>query len=109
MMGQVDRVTIYRALDRLVLEGRIHKITGLECSVQYALCHDCDVKTEHHHDHLHFHCSGCQRVVCIENVSPQFSLPAGYQIQETQFMIRGICPNCSQSSEKTASVAPEVT
>ena len=31
---QWDRVTIYRALDRLVEEGKIHKIIGLEGIIQ---------------------------------------------------------------------------
>jgi len=93
----VDRVTIYRALDRLTEEGEIHKITGVEGVVQYALCVNCNSNHDHRHDHIHFHCTRCKRVICIENVAPQFSLPQGYQVSETQFMVTGICAECSKN------------
>ncbi|NJM79563.1 MAG: hypothetical protein HC854_08040 [Flavobacterium sp.] len=35
---KIDRVTIYRALDRLVDEGKLHKIISLEGAIQYAIC-----------------------------------------------------------------------
>lgn len=88
-----DRVTIYRALDRLHEEGKIHKITGLEGVVQYALCNHCLDK--HSHDHVHFNCVKCNKVSCIENSMPTFQLPKEYQVQEIQCMVTGICPACN--------------
>lgn len=91
--GTCDRVTIYRALDRLVDEGKIHKITGIEGVIQYALCKNC--KENHYHNHVHFNCLNCKKVVCIENSIPSISLPNGYLATEIQCMVSGTCPDCS--------------
>lgn len=91
-----DRVTIYRALDKLIEEGKIHKVTGLEGIVQYALCSSCESHT-HTHDHVHFNCISCQRVVCIETVVPAIQLPEGFTALEVQCMVSGICSSCKKN------------
>jgi Fur family ferric uptake transcriptional regulator len=88
-----DRVTIYRVLSRLVEEQKIHKIVNTDGVVNYAACHDC----EHHHhndNHVHFSCSICKSVTCLDNIIPTFQLPTDYLMHEMNFMIAGICPNC---------------
>lgn len=92
-----DRVTIYRALDKLVEEGKIHKVTGQEGAVQYALCSSCNSHadgTNHNHNHVHFSCIKCNKVTCIEHVTPDLELPKGFTMQEVQCMVTGICDNC---------------
>lgn len=92
--NSIDRVTIYRALDRLVEEGKLHKIANLEGGIQYALCNTCE--NEHHqHDHIHFSCVHCHKTTCIEGTSPKIILPEEYKIQEKQILVTGICPNCT--------------
>lgn len=88
-----DRVTIYRALDKLYDEGKIHKITGVDGAIQYAICHQCN--DTHHHDHVHFNCVKCQKVICVENSEPSITLPKAYKIQEIQCLVSGICPDCN--------------
>ncbi|AWG25650.1 Fur family transcriptional regulator [Flavobacterium kingsejongi] len=90
-----DRVTIYRALDRLVDEGKIHKVTGMEGIVQYALCQKCDSALSHNHNHVHFNCLKCGKVLCIENAKPQFELPVAFKVEEVQCMVSGTCPDCA--------------
>jgi Fur family transcriptional regulator, ferric uptake regulator len=87
-----DRVTIYRILDRLVLEDQIHRIVNLDGIVKYANCGNCSEK--HHHNHLHFSCENCKSVTCLENIVPQFNLPIEYELREINFMVSGICPEC---------------
>lgn len=87
-----DRVTIYRAVDRLHNEGKIHKVTGVGGVIQYALCNHCMDK--HQHDHIHFTCVKCAKVLCIENSKPTIHLPKEYQVQEIECMVSGICPDC---------------
>jgi Fur family transcriptional regulator, ferric uptake regulator len=89
-----DRVTIYRILDRLVAEGKIHKIVNLDNSIKYASCSSCS--DTHQHNHLHFSCEKCKSVTCVENVVPQFSLPVEYILKEINFTVSGICPTCNQ-------------
>ena len=94
LRNDCDRVTVYRALDRLVEEGKIHKVTGMEGVVQYALCSECSSGDHHHDNHVHFHCTSCDKVVCIENSKPQLNLPDGYNVQEVQCLVTGTCPHC---------------
>lgn len=90
-----DRVTIYRTLQAFVEKGIIHTIPTSDNSVRYALCRDC---SEHHHhdDHVHFICSNCNTTTCLDDVvSPEILLPAGYQAQNVQVVINGLCKNCA--------------
>jgi Fur family ferric uptake transcriptional regulator len=91
----IDRVTIYRALDRLVEEGKLHKIANLEGGIQYALCNTCAHETPNHdHDHIHFSCKICKKTICLENNTPKLDLPDGFIAEVKQILISGICPNC---------------
>ncbi len=91
--GLCDRVTIYRVLDRLSEEGVVHKIVNVDGVVKYAMCHNCE--TKHKHNHVHFSCENCKKVVCIENVVPQIQLPEKFVIHDYNFVVNGICDNCS--------------
>jgi Fur family transcriptional regulator, ferric uptake regulator len=90
-----DRVTVYRTLQTFVEKGIVHTIPTAENSVLYALCKDCD--EEHHHDdHVHFVCRNCNTTICLDNiVSPKIELPEGYQAENVQVVINGICKNCN--------------
>lgn len=92
--GLCDRVTIYRVLERLTDEGLIHRVVTIDGVVKYAGCHGCSV-THHHDHHLHFSCEKCKSVTCIENVYPAFSLPRKYKVKDVNFMVSGLCPQCS--------------
>ena len=91
--GLCDRVTIYRVLDRLLEEELIHKVVNIDGGVKYASCHSCT--TVHNHNHIHFSCQQCKSVTCIEDVQPSFKLPKKYKISEVNFMVSGLCPQCS--------------
>jgi Fur family ferric uptake transcriptional regulator len=88
-----DRVTIYRVLDKLMEEGFIHRIIDMDGVSKFATCHGCT--KEHHHRHVHFSCSVCHSVTCIEEIEPHFQLPQGYRIQEMNITLSGVCPGCS--------------
>jgi len=95
--GKCDRVTVYRVLERLENEGGIHRVVHLDGVVRYARCHSCEGEDHsyvHAHHHVHFHCSQCNAVTCLESVIPEFKLPRGYQISETNFSVSGVCPKC---------------
>ena len=90
--GLCDRVTIYRVLNRLTEENLIHKIVNTDGGVKYAGCHNCSEK--HYHNHIHFSCQQCNSVTCLQDVEPLFTLPKQYKINEVNFMVSGICPQC---------------
>lgn len=94
LAGLCDRVTIYRVLERLTAEGLIHKIVNVDGVVRYAACQDCS-SAAHHHNHIHFSCQQCKSVTCLEDIEPAFKLPKGYILNEVNFTVSGICPQCA--------------
>jgi Fur family ferric uptake transcriptional regulator len=89
-----DRVTVYRTLQTFVEKGIVHTIPTSDNSVRYALCKDC-AEGHHHDDHVHFVCSNCEKIICLDNVvSPEIKLPEGYQPANVQVLINGICKDC---------------
>ena len=87
-----DRVTIYRVLERLVNENKIHKIVNVDGVINYATCHSCT--NIHYHNHVHFSCEKCKAVTCLDENEINFSLPKNYIFKDSFFTVSGICPNC---------------
>jgi len=91
-----DKVTIYRILDRLVNEDLVHKIATPEGIIKYASCHqDCQHQQTHRHNHIHFSCEKCLSVTCLDAIEPSFTTPKNYIVKEVNFMLSGLCPDCS--------------
>lgn len=95
---QFDRVTLYRTLKTFLEKGIIHKVLDDEGTPKYALCPTaCAHLQHHHHDHVHFKCNVCGHTTCVEDIYiPKIVLPEGFQIQEQNLLISGICPNCEK-------------
>lgn len=91
-----DRVTIYRTLQAFVEKGLIHTIPTSDNSIKYALCKN-DCTAGHHHDHhVHFLCQVCDNTFCLDGVvTPNISLPRGYQSSEIEVVAKGTCKKCS--------------
>lgn len=89
-----DRVTVYRVLERLTIDGLIHKVVNVDGVVKYAGCHSCSKK--HNHNHIHFSCQKCKSVTCIEDVEQTFKMPKKCTVSEMNYTISGLCPKCSQ-------------
>ena len=91
-----DRVTIYRTLKVFFEKGLIHKVLDDEGVNKYALCLECDPsQEEHQHDHIHFKCLQCGQTLCLETGIPLIKLPKGFQVREVNFLVQGICGQCS--------------
>jgi Fur family ferric uptake transcriptional regulator len=91
----LDRVTVYRTLKTFLKKGLIHKVLDDQGSLKYALCRENCSSKEHHHDHIHFKCSRCGQTNCLDIDVPKVKLPKEYRIQEVNFLIQGICYQCS--------------
>lgn len=93
-----DRVTIYRSLNLFLEKGLIHKVLDDAGLMKFALCSDdfCG-ESEHNHNHVHFKCVNCENTVCLEDLEvPAYQLPAGFQIQDANVLLSGICDQCTQ-------------
>lgn len=91
---KVNRVTVYRILERFEQEGIAHRVVGLEGKSYYALCSDeCD--SGHHHDrHAHFQCKSCKSLRCVdaEVIRPKLD---NVQIESVSVLLTGLCESCS--------------
>jgi Fur family ferric uptake transcriptional regulator len=93
--GVMDRVTIYRTLKTFVDNGIIHEVID-ENEKKYNLCSDGCSQHEHYDDHVHFKCNNCMQTFCLEhNEVPAIELPKGFKISSAQYLVMGICNNCS--------------
>ncbi|MES2794352.1 MAG: transcriptional repressor [Bacteroidota bacterium] len=98
LADKFDRVTIYRTLKTFVDKGLIHKVLDDVGGMKYAICKaECNTATHHHHhDHVHFKCTNCGQTTCLEKVTiPAIVLPLGYQKQEMNLLVQGVCLNCN--------------
>lgn len=95
---QVDRVTLYRILGVFEEKGILHKIFDLNGTATYALCSTkCDA--DHHDDeHVHFICSSCNNIHCLDEVAlPAIPIPAGYTRASVGIQVVGLCEECNMN------------
>jgi Fur family ferric uptake transcriptional regulator len=96
LMDDVDRVTLYRILNVFEEKGIIHKVFDLNGTANYAICNSNCEEHLHHDDHLHFNCTECNNVYCLNELDlPVFNLPAGFQVEGFTLYATGLCPKCS--------------
>ena len=92
-----DRVTLYRILQAFEEKGIIHKVLDSHGTANYAICAEgCD---EHHHqdEHVHFDCSNCHKIYCLESVKiPVPKVPAGFKVEHLNLIATGICAACEE-------------
>lgn len=99
VMNDIDRVTLYRILNVFEEKGIIHKVFDLNGTANYAVCIS-DCQENHHHDeHLHFNCTECKNVYCLNELNlPRLTLPAGFEAQAFTLYASGLCPKCSKKN-----------
>lgn len=92
----IDRSNIFRTLALFRERHLIHSIDDGCDGTRYEFCHSGD--TGHDSDlHVHFHCERCHRTYCLEEIPvPQVNLPEGYETESVNYMIKGLCPECSR-------------
>jgi Fur family transcriptional regulator, ferric uptake regulator len=104
--ADMDRVTLYRALDCLTDAGLAHKIAGDDRVFRYSAGaeHPADAP---HHQHGHFKCTRCSRVFCLDTVAEpavlqealQKTLGKGFRSHDIEFTIKGWCADCTETGK----------
>jgi len=90
-----DRVTLYRILQALSEHGVIHKAFTRDNETFYALCsHTCSSE-EHHHEHIHFKCTSCEEVSCVQIEKPIDLQIPGYSVATFEIEAKGLCQSCN--------------
>ena len=92
---EIDRVTLYRILSNFEEKGILHRVFDLHGTATYALC-STKCSADHHHDqHVHFICSSCNSVFCLEEISlPKINVPKDFSLHELSINAVGICADC---------------
>ncbi|WP_118195141.1 Fur family transcriptional regulator [Albibacterium indicum] len=91
----VDRVTLYRVLNVFEEKGILHKIFDLHGTATYALCSEECPEHIHSEDHVHFTCSKCNSVYCLNEVTiPTIETPIGFRVDAVGINAVGICAQC---------------
>lgn len=94
-LDTVDRSTIFRTLTLLLQHHLIHAIEDGTGVAKYELCEgddDCSLEDQH----IHFYCTRCQRTFCFHTIHiPSIQLPEGFTMEGVNYLVKGVCPNCS--------------
>lgn len=94
-LPSVDKSTIFRTLALLSEAHLLHDIDDGSGSHKYCVCHHDD--TRHCTGHVHLTCRICHRTFCLPNVRiPQVVIPEGFEPEETEYLVKGICPECAR-------------
>lgn len=88
-LPQLDRVTLYRALDWLVAQGLVHRLIGDDRVGRF---HAADAGRG---SDAHFQCQRCGRILCLAGPAPIPALPPGCTVTHVAVMVCGCCPDCS--------------
>lgn len=93
----IDRVTLYRILSSFEEKGIVHKIFDLNGTATYAMCSSNCTENHHHDQHVHFICSICNSVYCLNEVSlPKITLPPHFALHSLAINAVGLCANCQK-------------
>ena len=98
-LNTVDKSTISRTLNLFKTHHMVHSINDGSGSVKYEICKGRD-EEDHEDMHVHFRCETCGETYCMNSVKiPQVKLPAGYHIHEINYIMSGICADCTQKRD----------
>jgi len=92
-----ERTTLFRTLKTFVANEIVHKIDDSTGVTKYAMCEEgchCTVEKDLH---VHFHCNVCNETICLPNIKiPTIDLPNGYQAENVNLVMSGICEKCKK-------------
>lgn len=96
---EIDRVTLYRVLASFEEKGILHKVFDLNGTATYAFC-STKCSADHHHDqHVHFICSVCNSVFCLDEIAlPKITVPTNFSLHSIAINAVGICESCNKKT-----------
>ena len=89
-LGSLSLTTVYNTLKLFVDAGLISMLT-IDDTFR---CFD-----GNRHDHAHFRCNNCGKIVDLQMKKEFMSLVEGldgYEITDAQLYLKGLCPNCQK-------------
>lgn len=90
-----DRVTLYRTINTLIDRGIIHVAHIGNDDIYYAMCkHTNCSHLAHQHKHIHFKCSSCSKIKCVETSEEVLVKLPNFRIDEVNIEVAGVCNEC---------------
>jgi len=97
-LKEINRVTLYRALNALVDAGLVHKVLGVD-GCWYFCLHETE-KPGCPGDHPHFYCLKCGSMECLKEYNlPFIEVPKGYLVEGKQMLVYGVCGKCRHNMD----------
>ncbi|RQO70390.1 Fur family transcriptional regulator [Pedobacter sp. KBW06] len=99
---EIDRVTLYRILNTYEDKGILHRIMDMNGTANYAICSSSCSEDHHHDEHVHFNCTTCSKIYCLEVVVPKLKMPKGFTAKTVNTTAYGTCEKCNALAENPA-------
>lgn len=97
LLETVDRSTVTRSLALFSEKGLVHVINDGTGSAKYEACPSPSGHSASDM-HVHFHCRKCGKTYCLAGTTiPAVKLPEGYEAEDADYIIAGLCPRCSKT------------
>ena len=93
-LEQLDRSTIYRILLSFEQDCIVHQIE-VDGKIYFALCETCCQGQQHNDDHIHFKCTECEQITCLDNSVIVTNLEIGYTVSQIDCLLIGTCKLCN--------------
>ena len=92
----MEKSSIFRVLNLLLEHHLLHGIEDGRGLTKYEICQS-EGLHEDDDAHPHFYCNECRRVFCLHSEPlPRVELPGGFMAETVNYMIKGLCPDCSK-------------
>lgn len=93
----IGRTTVYRTLERLVIEGKVTKYAG---SSGESTCYQY-VEGDTCHEHFHLKCEGCGRLIHLEcgqidELGAHIEQDHGFKLNKFKTVFYGVCGECAK-------------
>ncbi|WP_214228338.1 transcriptional repressor [Pedobacter sp. B4-66] len=95
---EIDRVTLYRILNTYEDKGILHRIMDMNGTANYAICSASCTEHHHHDEHVHFNCTTCSKIYCLEVNVPRIKMPQGFTATTVTSTAYGVCEKCNSSA-----------
>ncbi|WEK20627.1 MAG: transcriptional repressor [Candidatus Pedobacter colombiensis] len=92
---EIDRVTLYRILNTYQEKGILHRVMDMNGTANYAICTSSCSEDHHHDEHVHFNCTNCNKIYCLEVEVPRIKMPKGFTAKTVSSTAYGICEKCN--------------
>lgn len=91
----VEKSSIHSVLSVLVDHDLIHALEDGRGIAHYEPCggHGSHTAADMH---AHFYCERCEKTFCLDDIDvPRPFLPQGFELRSLNYMLKGLCPECS--------------